>query len=62
MTPKGHVITDAIRRATGSTIMTTDVDTTGGAITDVNGSVTAGTDGGADRGVDARGVTANAGR
>ncbi|MEV6863537.1 hypothetical protein AB0M44_21340 [Streptosporangium subroseum] len=42
--------------------MTTDVDTTGGAITDVNGSVTAGTDGGADRGVDARGVTANAGR
>jgi hypothetical protein len=47
-TPMGHVITDAIRRATESMITTTDV----------NGSVTAGTDGG----VDACGVTANAGR
>ncbi|WP_371780687.1 hypothetical protein [Streptosporangium subroseum] len=43
-------------------ITTTDTDATGGAITDVNGGVTAGADEGADRGAEACGVTANAGR
>ncbi|WP_162641301.1 hypothetical protein [Streptosporangium sp. 'caverna'] len=54
------MITDVIGRATG--ITTTGTDAAGGAITDMNGIVTADTGGGADRGVDACGVTANAGR